>query len=167
MAIDPTIQLIEDYLDGSADESQLRQLKDWLEATPANLDVFAQQVFLHQQLRSYLVAEAAACSATESNFPVGSGELAPNILSDLTSPPSALIRDVGVFGIDNNSDHNSGGSIGGFWPKNSLMILMVLVIVLLAGGVSYQWGRNSVMLGRGADQAVAVRPNGTGKSRRG
>ena len=38
-------QLIDDYLDGSAGEAEMAQLKAWLEADAANLEVFARGVF--------------------------------------------------------------------------------------------------------------------------
>ena len=62
-------QLIDDYLDGSADESEMAQLKAWLEADAANLEVFAREVFFHQQLRETLVAQNTARFLEASNNP--------------------------------------------------------------------------------------------------
>ena len=38
-------KLIDDYLDGSAVESEVAQLKAWLEADTSNLELFARGVF--------------------------------------------------------------------------------------------------------------------------
>src|SRR5262249_30830179 len=62
-------QLIDDYLDGSADESVVIELKAWLDADASNLEIFAREVFIHQQLREPLLAENSARFMEAANNP--------------------------------------------------------------------------------------------------
>jgi len=54
------LELIDGYLDGTADASAVSQLRQWLAQDKANVHLFARQVYLHRQLREILVAENTA-----------------------------------------------------------------------------------------------------------
>src|SRR4051812_17685786 len=54
------LELIDGYLDGTADDAGVARLKTWLELDSKNVQSFAHQVFLHQQLRESLLADSVA-----------------------------------------------------------------------------------------------------------
>ena len=91
MATHEIIQLIDDYLDGSADEAIVSPLKDWLEADAANLDFFARQVFLHQQMREFLAADDVAQSLADATTSVAATEAKPIVFPDLPGSQSGGI----------------------------------------------------------------------------
>ncbi len=60
MTKDEIVELIEGYLDGTADNDRVAQLRAWLEEDSSNVQYFAREVFFHQQLRETLVAANTA-----------------------------------------------------------------------------------------------------------
>src|SRR5262245_35771673 len=110
------MELIDRYLDGDGDADVVSRLKAWLEADQANVQLFAQQVFLHQQLREFLVVENSAVAPSEPSTPA-------------TSKPI-------VFSDDRQFGAGGFGSRTLFW-------LSVMLVVAAAAGVAFQIGRST------------------------
>src|SRR5579871_3124338 len=94
-------RLIDEYLDDSADESAIAQLKAWLNADPANLEIFAREVFVHQQLREALVADNSAWFMEAANNPAaidaagGDTPTSDPIADDTAREMASFPRDLG------------------------------------------------------------------------
>src|SRR5262245_10102277 len=122
MIPDGILELIDRYLDGDGDADVVSPLKAWLEEDPANVPAFAKQVFLHQQLREFLVAENSAEAIVPSE----------------PEPKPAGAKPV-VF----PDDHQFGG--GGFGSRTLFLLSVVLLVVAAAAGVAFQIGRSTAV----------------------
>ena len=112
-------ELIDAYLDGDLGAEAIAQLKAWLEADDAHIGMFAQQVFLHQQLREAIVAENAA-----------------NCLQTADEPPPAAVP----VTFDDGSN-----TTGGFWTSLPAVLLGVLVLIAVTGVTAYQLGKRNTV----------------------
>jgi hypothetical protein len=122
MIPDGIMELIDRYLDGDGSADVVPPLKAWLEEDRANVQAFAKQVFLHQQLREYLVAENSAQAIAPSE-PVSS-ESAPKTASKPIVFPD---------------DRQSGG---GFGSRTLFLLSVTLLVVAGAAGLAFQIGRS-------------------------
>jgi len=122
MIPDGIMELIDRYLDGDGDADVVPPLKTWLEEDAANVQAFARQVFLHQQLREYLVAENSA----ESIVPAEPEQ----------EPKPAASKPI-VF----PDDRGFGG--GGFGSHTLFLLSLMLLVVAAAAGVAFQIGRST------------------------
>src|SRR5215471_17656545 len=115
------IELIDSYLDGTAETLDVERLKAWLDADQANISLFARQVFFHQQLREFLVADSVSQSGAGAGSLPAPIEANPMVLGQQQPP--------------------IGGG-GGLWTR--LPLLFVLMLLLAAASVAgFQWGRRS------------------------
>ncbi|HZZ26976.1 MAG TPA: LamG domain-containing protein [Pirellulales bacterium] len=107
------LQLIDDYLDGTADNAAIAQLKAWLEADGENVEIFAREVFFHQQLRESLLAENSARFLKESSNPAAAEGIAEE-----QSKPARFPQGLG----------------GSFftWPRSPLGMLLLFVVAIAA-----------------------------------
>jgi hypothetical protein len=114
------MELIDRYLDGDEDAEVMSPLKAWLEENQANVHVFARQVFLHQQLREYLVAENSAQA------------IVPSEPEDKAVPAKPIVfPDDRPFGA------------GGFGSQTPFLLSVMLLLVAAAAGVAFQVGRST------------------------
>src|SRR5215467_3450710 len=109
MIPDGIMELIDRYLDGDGDADVVPPLKAWLDEDRANVQAFAKQVFLHQQLREYLVAENSAQA------------IAPSESVSLESAPKAASKPI-VF----PEDRPFGG--GGFGSRTLFLLSVTLLV---------------------------------------
>src|SRR5689334_18732160 len=95
------IELIESYLDGTAETADVERLKAWLDADQANINLFARQVFFHQQLREFLLADSVSQSGAEAGSLQAPIDASPPVLGQQQPP--------------------IGGGGGGFWSQMPLL----------------------------------------------
>ncbi len=121
------LELIDGYLDGTADAHGVAQLKAWLEQDKANIRLFAREVFLHQQLRETLLAENTARCLT-STSPVEADNLndETNIINRIVSDSKATKRPI-VF------PHDSGWGFGGTLTH----LPLILLVMAFASGLAF------------------------------
>jgi len=142
MTPDEILQLIDDYLDGSADDAAVAQLKSWLEADRSNISLFAREVFLHQQLRTTLLAEnTAACLGADANNEIDKNDTSSVPPSDLAATEQPAKKPIVFPGL--------GFGIGGIGSLPT--VLFSLLLLLAAAWSAYQIGFRS-----GAANNVAV-----------
>jgi hypothetical protein len=126
-------ELIDAYLDGELAPSATEKLRAWLSESEANVDVFAQHVFLHQQLRETLVAHNAieclgAVSATGGD--AGPGESCGPLPCDLLGESSLDSPAVSTYGFLGNLFSGFPGSGSG-----ASMVFFVALFSAVVGGI--------------------------------
>jgi Concanavalin A-like lectin/glucanases superfamily len=128
-------QLIDDYLDGSADESEMAQLKAWLEADASNLELFAREVFFHQQLRESLLADNSARFLESSSNPAA---------TDAASKPIRFPQGLGTEGFT--------------WSWSSRMLFLVIIFALASSSyLAFQFGwKRGISNARPTEHSVAI-----------
>jgi hypothetical protein len=148
MDLQVIMQLIDDYLDGTANEAAVAQLKVWLEADAANLEVFAREVFFHQQLRETLLAEnsarfmEAASNPEAMNPDAMNPEAANSEASNAGSKPVGFPQGLGMGNIP--------------WPRSPLMLLLLFMLTIASASYfAFRLGRKDSFLNQPVAERVA------------
>jgi hypothetical protein len=155
MIEDGILELIDGYLDGTADAGGVARLKAWLEQDQANIRLFAREVFLHQQLRETLLAQntaqcLAATSPTDFEHAADNPKLADSPAADppATKAPVVFPRDLG-FGFGGTFTHV---------PMILLVAALATLLAVAAYQVGWKGGAGSIHLAERATLNAASAP---------